>query len=150
MKQVERNALAKEFHHEQVDLHQKIDEWRAWWKELAEFGDPRFGEMGVRVEEIRNVLAQHFEHEENSDLFKELGETQPGIAQQSQKLLTEHRQFIENLNRLCSRLKASEPDFDFWGDARREFEQFLDHLESHESAEKTMLELWSRADPTEK
>lgn len=147
MTQSERRELAEQFQHEQVDLHQEIDEWREWWRELSELGDPRFGEMADRLHHIRDRLKAHFQHEEQADLFKEIAAKQPKHAEQTERLLAEHKGFVGELDRLCDQLRGCTPKFECWGDAKLSFEEFLNELEAHETEEKKLLEIWSKLTP---
>ena len=45
-------------------MQREIAEWREWWHELDEFGQPRFEEMGVRLGRFHEELAAHFQLEE--------------------------------------------------------------------------------------
>jgi hypothetical protein len=69
--------LLEAFAQEQASAHQKVAQWRQWCHELCELGDPRFGEMGTRLEQIRNELSLHFAHEEQSRCFDEIVLTHP-------------------------------------------------------------------------
>lgn len=146
MTQSNHQPLADEFHHEQHGLHEKIDEWRKWWSELADLGVPRFGEMHDRVRLIRDRLETHFQHEEESGIFQEISDMKPKHAQLATQLLSDHQKLLNDLSRLGARLGATDPEFATWGDARRSFDEFLDELETHERNENELLDLWAGTD----
>lgn len=146
MTQGDHQTLATTFRNEQHDLHHQIDDWREWWNELSELGEPRFGEMHDRVQSIRNHLATHFHHEEESGIFQEISNLKPKHAQQATQLLSDHQKLLNDLNRLCARLGTPEPEYATWGDARRSFEDFLDELEIHERNENALMDLWAESD----
>jgi hypothetical protein len=143
--QAQAQALVETCRHKQTILHRKIDECREWWRELAEIGQPRFGEMNDRLSRIRDLLESHFEYEERSGFLQEVARMRPDHAERCRQLLDGHRGFLERLDQLCSKLSGDEPQLEFWGDAQRIFEEFLNDLESHEREETALLELWNRA-----
>jgi hypothetical protein len=49
---------------EHTDLDSRISALREWRSQLCQLGQPRFGELGVRLQEIRDRLAQHIAAEE--------------------------------------------------------------------------------------
>lgn len=142
MNETERRSLTDEFQSEEHAMHRKIDEWREWWNELSEFGQPRFGEMHDRLRTIRDHLAAHFEHEEQSGFFQRVIEMKPETAGQATSLLSDHQKFLNDLNRLCSRLGSPEPEFESWEQAKQAVEEFLCELEKHEKEEHTLFEVW--------
>lgn len=145
MNGTERGTLTEDFQNEQHTMHRKIDDWRQWWKELSDFGQPRFGEMRDRLQTFRDSLAAHFQHEEESGFFQRLVDLEPECESQVTQLLTEHQQFLNDLNRLCSRLGSAEPDFESWGEANQAFEEFLSKLERHEKQEHQLFEIWKNS-----
>lgn len=142
MNQTERQSLTEEFRQEQHAAHQKIDEWRQWWEELSEFGQPRFGEMHDRLQLIRAHLKAHFRHEEQSGFFQQIAEREPDYAPQCDRLVAEHQTLLNELDRLCTRLGTAEPEFENWGAANRAFEDLLRKLENHEKQEHSLFEVW--------
>ena len=144
MNETERQSLTEEFQNEQHAMHRKIDEWRQWWQELSEFGQPRFGELHDRLRSIRDQLAAHFQHEEQSGFFQRVIEFKPEYEDHAAKLLKEHQNVLNELNALCRRLGKAEPEFESWGEANQAFEAFLQKLETHEKQEQTLFEVWTK------
>lgn len=113
-------------------LAERIDVLHRWGNELAEFGLPRFGEMGARIAAFRAELAAHFAHEERSELHA----ANPALV----RLHTDHDRLLRELDDLVARLRACEPEFECWSEARDAFDAFLDRLSGHEQAEAAVLE----------
>jgi len=119
-------------------LDAEIAEWRQWWGELAEMGDPHFGEMGSRLAQFREHLASHFADEENGIFLTLVNAADSQTVKEVARLQDEHATFLQDLNLLVERLQACHTDLVCWGDARAEFEDFLDRLKSHEEAEEEL------------
>jgi len=117
-------------------LDAEIAEWRSWWSELSEFGEPRIDEMGSRLERFRGHLADHFASEETG-VFASLRKR--GYAAATTRLQAEHRSLLSGLDVLIERFHSCSPRICCWGEARREFEAFLNQLLDHEQRE-NMLE----------
>lgn len=128
-----------QLHQEQVEIYREIDDWRRWWTEVKEYGIPHFGEMGIRIAQIRDQLARHFRHEEQSDPFAHL--TDPKDRQTAQRLMAEHGRLLADLNSLIDLMETCGCDQMCWGDARLAFEQFLSQLEGHEQEENRLMAL---------
>ena len=118
---------------EHDQLEQEVLEWRRWWAELREMGEPHFGEMGDRLRHFRDRLSQHFQHEEFRGPLA--GRTDPDTA----RVWREHAQLIGQLDHLVDRLHRCGPDVGCWGGARRDFEEFLDRLHAHEANESRLI-----------
>lgn len=122
---------------EHLELEQEIADWRRWWSELCEMGEPHFGEMGDRLEQFRTHLLTHFQHEElHSPLA---GPVPPHSMDAVAGLWQDHADLLAELDLLIRRLHACGPDVGCWGDARRDFEAFLEHLFDHEAREQKVL-----------
>lgn len=125
---------------EHASLNREIEDWRAWWKELSDFGQPHFGEMGDRLALFRDHLRRHFEHEESVEsmtMVRQLPSREVGLAAD---LRDEHATLLGELEQIIDALRACEPEFDCWGQARQAFETFLDRLHAHEEAEERIRE----------
>lgn len=120
---------------EHSSLEREIADWRKWWAELREMGQPHFGEMGARLAQFRTHLAAHFAHEESQKALALVEELPPETVARLAELRDEHSGLLEEIDGLVERLQACQPQFDCWGDARREFDAFLTRLGAHETAE---------------
>jgi hypothetical protein len=120
---------------EHTSLDREIAAWRQWWEALDEMGQPRFGEMGRRLAEFQAHLVTHVSHEESL-----LSKASAQFAKELPRLRGDHATLLSELDRLIERLRACEPDFECWGAARRDFEQFLDRLQAHEVDEEQLFE----------
>lgn len=145
MNETEQSQLTDSFDREQLTMHQKIDEWRQWWKELSEFGQPRFGEMKDRLRTIRNHLAAHFQQEEDSGFFQQVCELHPECAPQATQLLSQHQRYLNELDRLCAKLESAEPEFESWGEAKQTVETLFNELATHEREEQTLADVWKNS-----
>lgn len=116
-------------------LEREIADWRTWWSELKEIGQPHFGEMGNRLAQFREHLAAHFTHEESQTVLGLVDDLPPETVERLAELRDEHSGLLEEIDGLVERLKACEPQFDCWSDAGKEFDAFLTRLNAHESAE---------------
>lgn len=126
---------------EHTSLIQEIDDWREWWRELNELGQPHFGEMGDRLARFREHLAAHFAHEERQDYRTMDAELSAEKAEQLARLRAEHAALLDDLDQLVNELRQCEPNIACWSDARYEFEEFLNRLNDHEDAEGALLEI---------
>lgn len=118
---------------EHDDLEAEVQEWRKWWGELSQLGQPHFGEMANRLSKFRDHLSAHFQHEE----FQGPLAQEPGADVAS--LWREHAHLLAELDRHIERLRTCGPNAGCWGGARDEFEAFLNHLSRHEEHEKDIL-----------
>lgn len=118
-------------------IHREITEWRCWWTEVREMGIPHFGEMALRIGQIREQLKQHFQHEEQTNPFVSL--TDPCDQATARSLLQEHQTLLEDLDAFIKQLEECGCDEMCWGDARLAFEQFLSRLSAHEDQEHRLI-----------
>lgn len=133
----EREVVALKREHSALD--NEIFEWRQWWEQLSELGQPHFGEMGDRLAHFREHLSAHFAHEESQGCLALMSQLSERASNEAKRLREEHPQLLIELDQLISRLRQCEPAFSCWGSARQEFEEFLDRLNSHEESEDALL-----------
>jgi hypothetical protein len=126
--QIELPELIRE--HEDLVLRLKAE--RMWWQQLREMGKPNFGQMGTRLEELRNRLADHFAHEESAELAAGAASPATPIAPNSAK---HHREFLARLDQIIGQLGGCGPGFNCWGAAGQEFELFAMDLQLDQEAE---------------
>lgn len=118
---------------EHCELEREVADWREWWRELSELGQPCFGEMSDRLQHFRSRLSAHFQHEKlRGPLAGQPGEPVAAIWR-------DHAQLLRDLDQLIARLQDCGPDACCWGGARREFEEFLDRLHAHELHEARLI-----------
>lgn len=137
-----REAAAYSLEHEHRELNREIEEWRRWWRELSELGEPHFGEMGDRLAQFREHLSAHFRHEEFRGPLA--GPLPAQAADQAAAIWQEHAQLLAELDDLIRRLHACGPDVGCWGEARQAFETFLDRLHAHEVHESQVIARYIR------
>jgi len=123
-------------------LRQTVEELRGWWQEVEQLGKPRFGEMGTRVESLRSIVAEHFQLEEAGGYLKEPLNAAPHLAEQAQRLKSDHAAVLSELEHLAQRLEASPCEVDCWTAAWHELAAILARLEQHEHEEN---EFWQVA-----
>ena len=127
---------------EHEGIQAMIRDERTWWKELREFGRPRLQEMGIRLQQLRARLAEHFEHEERAEgNAAAVGDPQMPLDA-LKRLRAEHAQLLGALDGIIARTSGCGcgEAFECWGDAGDAFAQFIDRLEEHEAAELKALE----------
>jgi iron-sulfur cluster repair protein YtfE (RIC family) len=143
------SRVIEQFEQAHAELEHRIDEWRAWWRELRELGTPRFNEMGTRLRSFREQLKRHMVHEETCAFLRDAAHGDPRQRHSADHLWQQHHQLLERLDELIKRLEACEPSYDCWGAARQDFECWLNDLHDHERLEiqwmRTLL-LESRAE----
>lgn len=140
MNQENIQAEVKALRDEHASLDCDIAEWRSWWRQLNEMGDPHFGEMGDRLARFREHLQDHFSHEESDGCLTLATKNSRGLSGQVKQLKSEHPELLDELDELIRRLHACDEEFSCWGQARQDFDAFLDRLNAHEAAEDALLE----------
>jgi hypothetical protein len=105
--------------------------------EVSQLGIPHFGETATRFRPLRQRLIHHFAIE---DEIIERGAakrdaTLPGSEDPHLGSSREHKELLERLDDMLSRLARPDPPFASWQAAMNEVEQFVDLLEEHESRE---------------
>lgn len=119
--------------HEELLTHMK--DLNQWWAELDEHGLPKFGEMGTRVAGFRDLLAKHFEDEEQEGYFKPLMDEAPGFCIMVPDFKETHAETLSRFDDFIGRLKESEPPFKNWSEALQEFESLMADIRAHENQE---------------
>ena len=125
---------------EHRELMRKVAELRQWWEQLDELGSPRFGEMGDRLSELREVLATHFADEEEGGYLASALAVAPQFSERAAQLQKQHAEFLQTLERIIADLKAPEPRCQGWNEARLRVEKFLAQLRQHEAAENAIVQ----------
>lgn len=133
-----RSADARQLIEQHRAMEREADEWRQWWRELDEWGDPRFEEMGVRLAKFHNDLEEHFKLEEACGYFDCMAERRPDRRSEVDRIRSQHRELLAGLKQLVEALTPSEVNYETWGGARADFEAFLDALHAHEAAERDL------------
>ncbi|HAH49281.1 hemerythrin domain-containing protein [Gimesia sp.] len=119
--------------HEQILSH--IKDLHRWWSELYEHGLPKYGEMGTRMEGLRDLLRKHFLDEEQEGYFKPVMEEEPGFCIMVPDFEEQHKEFLCRVDDFSTRLKLSNPPFRSWNEALQEFQGLLDDLRTNEKRE---------------
>jgi hypothetical protein len=120
---------------EHAELTRRLAALRKWWMELDQFGMPKFGEMGSQLENLRDILAEHFSTEEKGGYLAPALAVAPHLSRQVNELQSQHGQLLESLNGFINRLQMSEPPFESWQAAYCELETILADLRRHEREE---------------
>lgn len=119
--------------HEQILSH--IKDLNQWWAELDEHGLPKYGEMGTRMEGLRDLLSKHFNDEEQEGYFKPLMDEEPGFCIMVPDFQEQHKEFLTRLDDFSVRLKKAEPPFQNWNEALQELKSILAQLRDNEKRE---------------
>jgi len=118
----------------------QISELREWATAVGEHGIPHFGEMGTRMEQLRDRLRDHFAEEEKGGYLSPIMEIVPRFAGEIEELGGQHGELLLTLDRFIARLHETEPPFASWQQAMREFEKFIGALRRHESRENVIVQ----------
>jgi hypothetical protein len=121
-------------------LSRRIAELRKWWSELDGLGARKFGEMAFRMQELRDLLTEHFEEEERDGYLASALAVAPHFSVQAAELCRQHPHFLDRLDSQIARVRDSEPSSDDWRAARDELEQFLTDLRRHERSENAIVQ----------
>jgi hypothetical protein len=120
-------------------LRQEVADWRVWWRELRELGQPRYDEMGSRLRQFRGHLLRHFRHEETAGPLAEGASEPTPNGYRVRQLFGEHDQVLAQLDRLITQLNAGDC-FASWEAARGGFESILEVLHAHDASEHWLLD----------
>lgn len=123
-----------------TEVERQLDQFSHWKTELCELGQPRFGEMGMRLGEIRQLLAAHFAAEEEGGYLAPALSAAPQFTRRAADLRHQHREFLRDLDEMVVRLTSSPAQFPTWSDACREFDELLARLRDHEHAENEIVQ----------
>lgn len=125
--------------------HQLLMEYlcgvREWTRDVSELGMPRFGELGTRLVTFRETLAEHFEDEESRECAILGSKHAPDTDGANNEWTGLHHAYLEQLDDLVRRLKATEPEFPSWQDAVGAVEALITEICEHEEQEIQFL--WS-------
>lgn len=114
------------FSTEPQSLQSAVDQVRDWIHDVSEWGMPRFGELGSRLECLRSLLAQQRWQSDKA----------PGKQPVSSSSVAEALQRIpERLESLVRLLSAPEPLFSSWQAAAEQAESLLNEICANYPAE---------------
>ena len=135
------NAMLQELEKEHDDLHEAIAGIKQFWTEVNELGQgPKYEDMACRIHQLREQFRKHFAKEErDGGYLAPVVAASPPLASQVDQLKRQHQQFLEELDRFSERLQCRESAFQNWNEVHAEFEEFLEQLQEHESAEMALI-----------
>lgn len=126
-------------HDEAMDEHRRlmlhIADVCDWLDEVEQLGMPRFGELGNRLQPLRDDLIAHFAQEERDGYLAVPLAKVPRFRGEAEELCRQHSDFLRDLESLSEHLRETESPFRTWQDARRKFEQLVAALRQHEQRE---------------
>jgi iron-sulfur cluster repair protein YtfE (RIC family) len=125
---------------EHRELMGRIAELREWINQVSQLGTPRMGELGDRIQPLRDELARHFADEEQNGYLAEALAAAPRFTREAQELQAEHAEFLTQLDDLIARLHELEPPFASWQEACRKLEAILGRLRRHEGRETALVQ----------
>jgi ABC-type transporter Mla subunit MlaD len=134
------NSSSHTFLEEHQILARRIAELRQWWSELDALGVRKFGETAFRIEELRDLLAEHFAEEEQGGYLSAALASAPEFTGQAADLLQQHARFLDRLDKLIAVIRESESASDYWRTARNDLEQLLADLRRHEQSENALVQ----------
>lgn len=127
-----------------LDEHEEIlaqlEKLKDWWLQLNEKGLPKFGEMGTRVDDFRDLLAKHFNDEEQEGYFKPVFDESPGFCIMVPDFKKKHTEILNRIDNFTTQLKKIESPLQNWNQALKEFEEILTDLRAHEDQEVRMVQ----------
>lgn len=129
-------------HEAHAALHREIDGLNEWCHEAEELGQPRFGQLGLRVKSLRDHVAEHFAQEERGGYMAPVVAANPRFAAPAEQLLAEHARILRRFDDVAQKLGASPCGYTCWSEGRRDICSVLSDLRRHEHAEN---ELWQSA-----
>jgi hypothetical protein len=125
---------------EHQEVGRRLAELRQWWSELDALGMRKFGEMAFRVQEVRDLLAEHFAEEERGGYLSAALTRAPEFSRPAETLREQHAQFLERFDHLVARLRESEPSSQYWRASRDEIERLVADLRQHEQSENAIVQ----------
>jgi len=105
---------------------------RRWIYELCQLGMPRFGELALRLREMRTALASHF-HDEEVFSTRQLESGVPAVL--NNNLVKTHQDLLSRLDTMITRLQADPMEFPGWHAAVDEVEKLVTDICNHEDLE---------------
>ena len=124
-------ALAE--HHFLNELFAKID------KAIVENNTPR-GEMVVLIDELKTHVLQHFAHEENEGLFKQIVSKAPRLEPEAAILRQQHNDLAAALDGISDQLTTESPQSAIPVGLKADFHDFAAQFMEHEEGENRLLQ----------
>jgi hypothetical protein len=125
-----------------ASLHKEIDDMKTWCHEVEEIGQPRFGQLGLRLKVLRDHVAGHFAAEERGGYMSPVVAADPRFAVPAEELLAEHARILKRFDEVAAKLAGTPAGYTCWSEGQRDICSVLADLERHEHAEN---ELWQSA-----
>lgn len=123
-------------------LHREIDDMRLWCREAEEIGQPRFGQLAIRLTALRDHVAEHFAQEERGGYMAAVVAIDPRFAPPVEELQAEHARILKWFDDVAARLAESPGRYGCWSEGQHDLSAILADLERHEHAENA---LWQSA-----
>lgn len=141
MPETRNRILLQTLNEEHKEISSQIADLRRFWSEVNELGEgPKYEEMGTRIQVLRSTLAKHFDNEEREGYLSPALERAPRFATKAEQLEKQHTQFLVTLDQYIAKLQACEPAYHCWQEVFNDFEDFLEQLHEHESAESAIVQ----------
>ena len=129
-------------HEAHAALHRDIDGLNEGCHEAEELGQPRCGQLGLRVKALRDHVAEHFAQEERGGYMSPVVAADPRFAAPAEELLGEHARILARFDDVVEKLGGSPCAYTCWSEGQRDICSVLSDLRRHEHAEN---ELWQSA-----
>lgn len=100
---------------------------------------PTFAGVLAVLTRLREELEQHFAQEDGGGCLEEAVSRCPRLAAEAQRIESEHPQILAELDRLIEGAKSLAPTHPNQLATQRSFDQFCQHVRSHEKAENALL-----------
>ena len=121
---------------EHLEMHGLLDEIRA----MLAAKESDFGEVASRLARARDLLTQHFEHEEAEGYFFHVIRVAPQYKLLVDSLCQEHPKLSEQITALVEEAEQLPGSDACWGYVERQFKAFSFQLSRHESKENRMVQ----------
>ncbi len=96
--------------------------------------------MAFRVQNLRDLLAEHFAEEERDGYLRAALAAAPQFTRHAATLREQHARFLERVDHLIKRLPQCEPVSPYWRELRDELEQLVADLRQHEQSENAIVQ----------
>ena len=108
------------------------------WNQINHPGPEDFKETRSRLGALRDQLSAHFADEERDGYLAEALAAAPRFSARAAQLCQEHKEFLEELDRLRRSLRVDEPES--WKEARSDFERLVANIRKHEGSENAIVQ----------
>jgi iron-sulfur cluster repair protein YtfE (RIC family) len=126
-------------HEEHEDLREQLGRVHDAIKSMA----PAPTEVAALLDEFEEALVNHFVHEEMDGLFEAVASQAPSLADEVNRLFSEHHLLRNQAADLCRFAASGSASMPWWRELASRCHVFSQKLMQHESAENALLQIAS-------